>query len=108
MSFNLLEHSSFKKLDKILLWPLISFSVLIILAEISITALYYLDYIPNVLSLLEDTSIQSGVLDSVRELVSKIMLRFSTAMLLLFMVSVFLIYVVWHVNKLAEVIKSNT
>ena len=107
MSSDLLEHHSYKVLNQLMLWPVILLIGMVVIAAIARIYIYYSSYIPQIISFLSEYSVHPKALDTVQDLIENIVSNLSTSMLVLLIMNVFLIYVIWHVRKLTEAIKTS-
>lgn len=90
----------YKRLDKLLLWPLVGFIILIPVIVISLILVFYLKYIPELLALLMEQSLSPEILTFVESGINKIIISLSVWIFGLFVMNIMLVYVTWNVKKL--------
>ncbi len=90
----------YKRLDKLLLWPLVGFIGLILVIVISLICLFYLKYVPELLALLMEQSLSPEILMFIESGINKIIVNLSVWIFVLFLMNILLVYVTWNVKKL--------
>ena len=94
------QNPHYKRLNKLLLWPLVAFIGLIPVIVISLIFLFYSKYVSELPALLGEQSLSPEILTFVISGIDKIIVNLSIWIFVLFVMNILLIYVIWNVKKL--------
>ena len=94
------QTDSYKRLDKLLLWPLIGFIGLVLVIVISLIYLIYLKHVPELMAFLMEQSLSTEALIFLESGINKIIVNLSIWIFILLLVNVLLVYVTWNTKKL--------
>lgn len=96
----------YKRLDRILLWPIVGLVSLVFIISVSLFFVFHLVYIPGVISSLEQV-VPSAALAIVKSGYIKISTTLFVWIGVLVMTNLLLIYIVWNVKKLLAYLVEN-
>ncbi len=97
---NITQNPYYKRLDKLLLWPLVIFIGLIPVIVISLIFLFYSKYVSELFVLLTGQSLSPEILTFIESGIDKIIVNLSVWIFASFSMNVLLVYVIWNVKKL--------
>ena len=89
----------YKRLDRLMLWPLVSIIALLLVIVVSQIMIFYLKYIPELLGPTEQF-LSPEMLAFITTGIEKIIFNLSIWLFVLFIMNILLIYVIWNVKKL--------
>lgn len=97
---NITQTSYYKRLDKLLLWPLVAYISLIPVFFIFQIYLFYSKYLSEIIALLMEQSLSPEMITFVESGIHKIIINLSVWIFVLFVMNIMLVYVIWNVRKL--------
>lgn len=96
---NIKQNRYYKRLNKLTLWPIVSFAALIFVVVTSQVLVLYLVYVPKILAPIERTASPEQVI-YIASRINNIIFDLSGWIAALIAIDVLLIYVIWNVKKL--------